>query len=361
MAQQAPRSSLSLRVLNKSNFARLLLLHGTMSTTAMPQTPQQQYVYSSVPVTTATSQVAAYAKNSQNGTLSGVVGAPFADSLQGGAMAIDGLGHFLFVINPSTSNISMLQINQSTGSLTEVPGSPFSTGPTKNPAMAPTSPACIATEKSGQFLYVGYRFGNFVGQGAINEYLIDAVNRQLVPLPGQRTTDIPSAPIGLVSDPKGVFAGRLYRDSCPGASRIPWLRAKLDSPCIARRGTGGPGVRLSVRGSGMWWGRGKRGATEYPVGASGRYTAGNVDDYGDPVGDDVNRHATVRHTTSSANPHGAIGRTPILVAVFSDPRKYGKSPRRRRPIPTRSHPAQRPRQPAVRKPCRKQHQAQARS
>jgi 6-phosphogluconolactonase len=209
MAQQAPRSSLSLRVLNKSNFGRLLLLHATMSTNAMAQTPQQQYVYSSVPVTTATSQTAAYAKNSQNGTLSGVVGAPFADSLQGGAMAIDGLGHFLFVINPSTSNISMLQINQSTGSLTEVPGSPFSTGPTKNPAMAPTSPACIATEKSGQFLYVGCRFGNFVGQGAINEYLIDAVNRQLVPLPGQPTTDIPSSPIGLVSDPKGLhlYAG----------------------------------------------------------------------------------------------------------------------------------------------------------
>jgi len=29
-------------------------------------------------------------------------------------MAIDGLGHFLFVINPSTSNISMFQINQNT-------------------------------------------------------------------------------------------------------------------------------------------------------------------------------------------------------------------------------------------------------
>src|SRR5712671_2842983 len=204
MAQQAPRSSSSLLVWQSSNFWWLVLLQATLSATATAQTPQQQYVYGSVPVTTATSQVSAYAKNAANGTLSGVTGAPYADTLQGGAMAIDGLGHFLFVINPSTSNISMLQINQNTGGLVEVPGSPFSTGPTKNPAVAPTSPVCIAAEKSGQFLYVGYRFGNFAGQGAINEYLIDGVNRQLLQLPGQPTTDIPSAPIGLVTDAKGL-------------------------------------------------------------------------------------------------------------------------------------------------------------
>ena len=203
MAQQALLSSRSLRVLNKNNLGRLLLLQATFSVTVMAQTPQQQYVYGSVPVTTATSQVSAYVKNAVNGALSSV-GAPFADNLQGGAMAIDGLGRFLFVINPSTSNISMLQIDQNSGALVEVPGSPFSTGPTTNPAMAPTSPICIAAEKSGQFLYVGYRFGNFAGQGAINEYRIDAINRQLLQLPGQPTTNIPSAPIGLVTDLSGL-------------------------------------------------------------------------------------------------------------------------------------------------------------
>jgi 6-phosphogluconolactonase (cycloisomerase 2 family) len=148
--------------------------------------------------------VAAYAKNGQTGALSAVPGSPFADNLQGGAMAIDGLGHFLFVINLATSNISMFQIDQSTGSLSEVPGSPFSTGPTENFNMAPTSPVCLAAERSGQFLYVGYRFGNFVNKSAINEYLIDSANRQLVPLSVQPTTDIASAPIGIVTDPKGL-------------------------------------------------------------------------------------------------------------------------------------------------------------
>ncbi len=204
MAQQAPLSSLPFLVSNTPKLLRLLLLHAALAASAAAQAPQQQYVYGSVPLTTTTSQVAAYAKNGQTGALSAVAGSPFADSLQGGAMAIDGLGRFLFVINASTSNISMFQINQSTGGLTQVPGSPFSTGPTENPSMAATSPICLAAEKSGQFLYVGYRFGNFVNQGAVNEYLIDAANRQLVPLSGQPTTDIASAPIGMVSDPKGL-------------------------------------------------------------------------------------------------------------------------------------------------------------
>ena len=204
MAQRGFCSSPLLLASNARKILRLLLLHGTLVSIATAQTPQQQYVYGSVPLTTATSQVAAYAKNGQTGALSAVAGSPFADSLQGGAMAIDGLGHFLFVVNTSTSNISMYQIDQSTGNLTQVPGSPFSTGPTENLNMAATSPVCLAAEKSGQFLYVGYRFGNFTGEGAINEYLIDTANQQLVPLSAQPTTDIASAPIGMVTDPKGL-------------------------------------------------------------------------------------------------------------------------------------------------------------
>ncbi len=204
MAQRAPLSSPSFLVSNTPRILRIVLLQAALAATVAAQTPQQQHVFGSVPITTTTSQVAAYAKNGQTGALSAVAGSPFADSLQGGAMAIDALGRFLFVINTSTSNISMFQIDQSTGSLTQVPGSPFSTGPTENPNMAATSPVCLAAEKSGQFLYVGYRFGNFVDHGAINEYLIDASNRQLVPLSGQPTTDIASAPIGMITDPKGL-------------------------------------------------------------------------------------------------------------------------------------------------------------
>jgi 6-phosphogluconolactonase (cycloisomerase 2 family) len=204
MAQQALPSSLPLLVSNALWFARLLLLELTLAAGAAAQTPQQQYVFNSIPITNATSQVAAYVKNGQTGALSAAAGSPLAEDLPGGAMAIDGLGRFLFVINTSSSNISMFQIDQSNGSLTQVPASPFSTGPTENPGMAPKSPVCLAAEKSGQFLYVGYQFGNLPNAGAVNEYLIDAASRQLVPLSGQPTTDIASSPIGMVTDSKGL-------------------------------------------------------------------------------------------------------------------------------------------------------------
>jgi 6-phosphogluconolactonase (cycloisomerase 2 family) len=204
MAQQALPSSLSFLVSNAVWFARLLLLELTLAAVTAAQAPQQQYVFNSAPITSSTSQVAGYVKNGQTGALSPMVGAPLAENLTGGAMAIDGLGRFLFVVNTSTSNISMFQIDQSNGSLTQVPGSPFSTGPTENPSMAAKSPVCLAAEKSGQFLYVGYQYGNLPDAAAVNDYLIDAANRQLVPLSGQPTLDIASSPIGMVIDPKGL-------------------------------------------------------------------------------------------------------------------------------------------------------------
>jgi 6-phosphogluconolactonase (cycloisomerase 2 family) len=97
----------------------------------------------------------------------------------------------------------MFQLSQSTGALTEVPGSPFAAAvPTQASALA--SPICLTTEKSGQFLYVGYASGSFSGFGAVGEFSIDAANQQLVPLPAQSSMDISSAPIGILADPKGV-------------------------------------------------------------------------------------------------------------------------------------------------------------
>jgi 6-phosphogluconolactonase (cycloisomerase 2 family) len=189
----------------KSSRVLLLQLGTFLSAIATgAQTSQQQYVYGSVPITTTTSQIAAYAKNGLSGALSAASGSPFADQQVGSAMAVDALGRFLFVVNPNSSNISMFQINQATGALTEVSGSPFSTGSAGTLGVAPTDPVCLSAEKSGQFLYVGYRFGNLTGHGAVNEYLIDAANLQLVPLPAQPTTDIPSSPVGMLSDPKGL-------------------------------------------------------------------------------------------------------------------------------------------------------------
>ena len=167
--------------------------------------PQQQYVYASVPVAgTSASEVAGFSKNATGGLSS--VGAPLSDAREGGALAIDAQGRFLFVLNPTSNNVSMFQINRTTGSLTEASGSPFAVGFLENPNMRPTFPAYLATEPSGQFLYVGYRNGNFQGKSAIIEYGIDSNTPRLVPpVTAAGTSDLISAPIGMFADPKGQF------------------------------------------------------------------------------------------------------------------------------------------------------------
>ena len=180
------------------------------------QTATQQRVYGSASVTTSTSVLPGYEKDSTTGTLTALAGAPFADKLEGGLVAIDGQGEFLFVLNPVSDSISMYQIDGSNGALTEVPNSPFAAGPTVNPSMAPSHPISLATEVSGKFLYVGYANGDSTTTSALIPFAIDAVNLALVLTP-QLSLDFGNgAPVQMVADPKGL---RLYVGLGPGGSQ----------------------------------------------------------------------------------------------------------------------------------------------
>ena len=116
---------------------RALIPRGTLlffiSVSAFGQSPAQQYVCANVPGTPpSSSTLAAYAKNGQTGSLGSVPSAPLSDRQERGRLAVDALGRFLFVLNPTTGGISMFQIDSSTRALTEVPSSPFSSGKTIN-------------------------------------------------------------------------------------------------------------------------------------------------------------------------------------------------------------------------------------
>jgi len=172
---------------------------------ASAQSSSQQYVYANVPGTPpATSTIAALAKSGQSGDLSPVAGSPFPDRLEGGRVAVDALGRFLFVLNPATNGISMFQIDSSTGAITEVPSSPFSAGRTVNLNQAPSLPVSLATEKSGKYLYVGYTGGNFSNTSAITPFAIDAGNLRLT-LTDQLSFDVNFNPLQMFSDPRGLF------------------------------------------------------------------------------------------------------------------------------------------------------------
>jgi 6-phosphogluconolactonase len=89
--------------------------------------------------------VSAYTINSTSGALTVVPGSPFTTLLFGGpeALAVHPSGKFLYVADFNSNAIVGLSISN-TGSLTTVLGSPFATG---------SRPASLALDPAGKFLY----------------------------------------------------------------------------------------------------------------------------------------------------------------------------------------------------------------
>ena len=173
-----------------------------LSPAAWTQTTQQ-YVYLSVPG--SPSSVSAFSKTSQAGALSSVPNSPFNERLEGGLVAIDGQGKFLFVLNPQSNDISMFQIDQASGAISEVPGSPFAVPPTINPNMAPSQPISIAAQSSGKLLFVGYFSGDLQGQSSVASLSIDTSGATPALLTVQSIeTATGGAPVQLLTDPKGL-------------------------------------------------------------------------------------------------------------------------------------------------------------
>src|ERR1700736_6081290 len=162
----------------------------------------QQNVYGST-----ASQLAGFSIGA-SGVLTALAGGPFSDpQFQGGLMAIDGKGQFLFLIDRVTSGVWMFQI-QSDGSLKRVLGSPFFAPAPGNVGPAPASPVSLATEHSGQFVYVGYASGDTAGHGAIIEFqtnVADPANPQLVPVPAQESSYVQASPLAMLTDQKGAY------------------------------------------------------------------------------------------------------------------------------------------------------------
>jgi len=175
---------------------------------AVVVTPSQTFLY----VAEGSVGIAGYAININNGSLSPVPGSPFQtgpefsvvmypsgkflvavtgsglavlaidpatgaltsiQSLSGDSpisAAIDPKGRFLFTANVNSNSVSAFTINQSTGMITPVSGSPFPAGP---------NPQSVAIQQKGKFLYVPN------GNGAsISAYSINSATGALTQIPG---------------------------------------------------------------------------------------------------------------------------------------------------------------------------------
>jgi 6-phosphogluconolactonase (cycloisomerase 2 family) len=118
--------------------------------------------------------ISRYTVDASTGELAGV-GSPVAT---GGAnpqaMTTDMYGNFLYVANQGTNsvpgNVAAFTINPTTGALSKVTGSPFSTG---------SAPTGVAVEATGRVLYVGTS-----GDDSISAYYINPATGALTPVGG---------------------------------------------------------------------------------------------------------------------------------------------------------------------------------
>jgi hypothetical protein len=185
-----------LSALRTACLAIVVVIYFFAAISTVAQTPPPR-LYAS-----GTSLLTSFSPNS-DGSLNPSAAPPYAATpFQGGPMAIDGLGHFLFVINTSTNALWMFPI-QSDGSLGQPP-TPFAAATPGSTETPPSNPVSLATEASGRFLYVGYETTNIPGYGAIVAFQINAAALQIVPLTSQLNY-LQASPIAMSANSNGTF------------------------------------------------------------------------------------------------------------------------------------------------------------
>lgn len=189
-------------------FLAFLAFSGMAAPPVRAQSPQQQRVYAS-----GGTAVYGFTKDATTGNLAPAPGSPYNERIGGHALAIDPLGRFLSVLNPNANNVSVFAIDQLSGALTEVTGSPFS-------AADAVMPQVLAAGPSGNFLYVGNYQAASSAVGLIDIYSIDS-NTGALKSAAVSPVLVPLNPTAMVIDPKGRFfysnAGFNSQTGDPGA------------------------------------------------------------------------------------------------------------------------------------------------
>jgi 6-phosphogluconolactonase (cycloisomerase 2 family) len=153
---------------------------------AAPQASSPQFLYVSN-LNDPVGGISAYAINQQNGALSPIVGSPFPTGAPGSfpgpsAMVVSVDGNFLYVALSGTANannqIAAFSINPTTGSLTPLPQSPFVTG--NDPLQMAYVPL---TANAQGFLYTAN-----VQDGTISAFTADDTTGILTPVTGSPYT-----------------------------------------------------------------------------------------------------------------------------------------------------------------------------
>jgi 6-phosphogluconolactonase (cycloisomerase 2 family) len=148
-------------------------------------TPNAHFAY----ITDGTN-LCVFSINSSTGGLTAIIGGTGGSPIATGGtaptgMAADATGHFLYVTNATSNNVSAFTIG-SDGRLAGIAGSPFT-------VMPATTPVDVNSDPSGQFLYVVNN-----GNGTVSLFTINGSNGVLTP---GGTSGAGTAPVAIVTTP----------------------------------------------------------------------------------------------------------------------------------------------------------------
>lgn len=145
--------------------------------------------------------VTAFAFSPSTGALTQVPGSPFASGSGASGLITDGSGSFLYVantsaINPGSTtigNISAFNINKTTGVLSPISGSPFTSA-------VGSGPSALVVDPSGRFLFATTPGGNY----SVWAFSIGSPSGQLTPA-GSSPYSVPAGGLFALIDHKGNF------------------------------------------------------------------------------------------------------------------------------------------------------------
>ncbi|MBV9718293.1 MAG: beta-propeller fold lactonase family protein [Candidatus Eremiobacteraeota bacterium] len=142
----------------------------------------------------SSNSILAYKIDDATGNLSLVAGSPFAAGSEPSLAAIAPSGDFAYVINKQSQNISAYAIEPRTGKLMQTRGSPFALD------YSPEGPVGVVIDPRGRHVYV-------VSSVGISAFSIDPATGKLIPIPGSpfaRSQDIGTSSLAIA--PSNRFA-----------------------------------------------------------------------------------------------------------------------------------------------------------
>lgn len=221
---------------NTGQTRNTLLSPASVSALASTFDPSQKFLYlAGTDNTTGVGEVAALSVDPASGALTPVPGSPYNVGSSPASVVTDPSGKFLYVGNRNSNTISGFSVNSTTGALTPMPGSPFPTG---------GQPFALLLHSSGKFLFATNYTSN--AQGSVSVWSIDQGSGVLTEVTGSPFL-VGYNPVALASDPAGAFlfvgnSGQNFGSSAPPLQRP----GQLDSTyAVSRRGKIGDEILLA--------------------------------------------------------------------------------------------------------------------